>query len=469
MPRDGQRSGIADQIMGSAGSMNTMERYVIQESVTDAIAILDSAPIRPDLVPQTNAVRLTNRAPIAHLAIEKGLKALIDDLGGTYEQTHSLNDLCSALSKCDQQSADYLADAFDDAVKFFRYNANAKGFRQFRTLDDYLSKVGSKNAFDALRYWAIGEPPKGESPIPYLSLPIHREILCALWCLFLPNRRETVSDRVERKVAHAMFSGKRIAYGADDIHKERSIRWFKNWLFEEQPTCRSALEEAVRRNFAVKDDQFVIQTLRDAYEDLRQSKDPAVLYYIHKLSDLPKGSQSRDPDAVPEVEWFNDMKTAGMVVTPAGTHLGFIERYADGGWGITPSEDGLVQVTDIAGSMTDAKHYLVNRLTRRVTVAVNGELKPLRIVGDEDFFPPPLWTPYMVSPAGTAPRLPKYDLEFWDAQHGLCKGDEISVELQSEAGPGFASVLEGTVTTVAGPKVSIAGMETFMSKGTVES
>ena len=449
--------------------MNTMERYVIRESVADAIAILDSAPIRPDLVPQTNAVRLTNRAPIAHLAIEKGLKALIDDLGGTYEQTHSLNDLCSALSKCDQQSADYLAGAFDDAVKFFRYNAKAKGFRQFRTLDAYLSKVGNKSAFDALRYWAIGEPPKGESPIPYLSLPIHREILCALWCLFLPNRRDTVSSRVEREVARAMVNRKTMVYVEGDTLRETSIRWYKNWLTREHASFCGALEEAVRRDFAVTDDEFVIQTLRDAYEDIRLSKDPAVLYYIHKLADLPKGSQSRDPDAVPEVEWFDDMKTAGMVVTPAGTPLGFIERYADGGWGITPSEEGLVQVTDIAGSLTDAKHYLVNRLTRRVTIAVNGELKQLRIVGDKDSFPPPLWTSYMVNSAGTAPRLPKYDLEFWDAQHGLCNGDEISVKLQSEADPGFASVLEGTVTTVAGPKVSIAGMETFMSKETVES
>ena len=56
--------------------------------------------------------------------------------------------------------------AFDDAVRFFRYNANATGFRQFRTLEDYLFKVGNKNAFDALRYWAIGEPPQGRKPYP---------------------------------------------------------------------------------------------------------------------------------------------------------------------------------------------------------------------------------------------------------------------------------------------------------------
>ena len=70
------------------------------------------------------------------------------------------------------------------------------------------------------------------------------------------------------------------------------------------------------QRLGVKDDQFAVQTLRDAYEDLRQSKDPAVQYYIRPLTYLPEGSQRLNPDAVPEIEWRNHDQTRGRVLTP---------------------------------------------------------------------------------------------------------------------------------------------------------
>ena len=149
--------------------MDTMERYKIRASIKDVIAILDSAPIHRDLIPEANLVQLTNRAPIAHLAIERGLKALINEAGGSVEETHGLHRLYRDLKGRDQESGDYLAMAFQDSVGFYGYNVNAKGFGQFRSLDDYLSRVGTEKAFEALRYWAIGETGKGESPMPYIS------------------------------------------------------------------------------------------------------------------------------------------------------------------------------------------------------------------------------------------------------------------------------------------------------------
>ena len=156
-----------------------------------------------------------------------------------------------------------------------------------------------------------------------------------------------------------------------------------------------------------------------------------------------------------------------MVATPAGTPLGFVEKLADGGWGITPSEDGLVRVTEIARTLRDAKAYLVNRLTREVTVTVNGESKHLRMVGDRDFFPKPAWTGAPGTSMDTT--LDTYDLELWDSNHGLLPGEKVSMELQSEAGDRFVSVLEGTVTTVAEQKITISGTDVFKSRGTRES
>ena len=256
-----------------------------------------------------------------------------------------------------------------------------------------------------------------------------------------------------------MFGRRRISYGSDDSDKERSVRWYLDWLFKDHTTRCSALEEAVTEDFVVTDDRFVVQTLRDAYEDLRQSQDPAVRYYISTLNYLPEGSQRRNRDAVPLIEWLNRNQTNGMVVTPAGTCLGFVEKYPDGTWGITPSEDGLVRVTETARALRDAKAYLVNRLTRQVAVNANGQSKQLRTISNMDFFlPSRAWN------AGTDLAFDTYDVEFWDANHGLDTGEEVSMELQSDTYPKLVSVLRGTVTAVAGQKVSIKGAESSKSK-----
>ena len=106
--------------------------------------------------------------------------------------------------------------------------------------------------------------------------------------------------------------------------------------------------------------------------------------------------------------------------------------------------------------MADAKHYLVNRLTRQVTVNVNGKLKQLRIVSQRDFFPRPVWTQDTECSAET------YELEFWNSEHALQPGEAISIELRPKRGPGYASVLEGTVITVAEQKVSLLGQRSSL-------
>ena len=427
--------------------MDRMARYKVEESIEDVIKILDSAPVHRDLIREAETVQLTNRVPIAHLAIERGLKALIAEANGTPEPIHSLNKLYRDLGKLDKASSGFLAKAFEDAVRFFGYNVNVRGFKHFRSLYDYLSKVGTDNAFEALRYWAIGETPKGESPIPYISPLLHRELLCALLCLFHPFRRwQTVSDRVERTVAHAMTEGRSISWSAEDTHKEHSVTRYSTWL-NEHTSCCDAFREAVNQDFNIRDDEFVTQTLLNAWKDLRQSKDPAVRYYMSTLSDLPKGSQPRNPDAIPEVKWFDKDQTSGTVLTPAGTHLGFVEKYPDGRWEIDPSQEGPDGVPRTVKALADAKAFLVNRLTKQVTVTANEETKQLHVAGH---FPVPLST-------DAVDYTQIYDLDFWDANHGLGLGELILVKLQLEGSNSLVFALEGTVIKVSGQEVWIKG------------
>ena len=434
--------------------METMEEYKIEESIRDTIRILDSAEIRPDLILETNIVQITNRAPIAHLGIERGIKAAITEAGGKFDPKHSLNELYKALKDVNQEAADYLAEAFEDAVKFFGYRVKENGFGHFRSLDDYLSKVGTEKVFRAFRYWAIGEPL--HRGIRLVSLQIHRELLEALSCLFRSGRRERVSDRVEQEVKHAMFMRRHISWSSGDTAKELSVRQYKNWLFDEHDTCREALKEAVRKGFNVKDDEFISQTLKEAYQELSQSEDPAVRYFIDTLTYLPKGSQRRHRNARPEVEWLDRGKRNGKVVTPAGTALGFINKYSNGAWGIDPMA---AQVTDIAEELADARYYLVNRRTKQVTVTVQGVSKKLRIISGRNFLIPDL-------PHDKIGGTLKYTLEFWDWEHGLYDGDAIGVELPLATSPGYSDMLEGNVVGVSCQTVSIEGVEHFRRRRT---
>ena len=446
--------------------MELMDKYKIQASIDDVISILDSAPIKLDLNEETNIVQLANRIPIAHLAIERGLKALILQCK-LYDKGHSLNKLYRDLQECSSESADFLGKAFCDAVKFYGYNVKFKGFGHFRSLQDYLSKVGGEKTFELLRYWAIGETPSEENPIGLISQPVHRELLCALSCLFLRNSRQTVSDRVEATVTHAMFQGRHIHWNTDVTKKRDSVYWYKNWLFKKHPTRRSALIEAKQCEFAVrKDDEFVTETLRDAYDDLRQSKDPAVQYFINRCSYLPKGSQPRHLDAIPVVKW-NDMKTQGTVKTPSGTCLGLINRYADAAWGIRPAEPGLGGVTDIAEAQADAKRYLVNRLSNRVTVLINGNRKKLRIVGEPHLPADSEWTADVEDPKYFLSRTETIEMEFWDKEHGLQPEDDVVVAIPSRETPSIATCYEGSVTQVADQMVKMEGTEVVRQVGEV--
>ena len=437
--------------------MDRMERYKIEGSIKDVIAILDSAPIQRDMVPDVNFVQLTNRVPIAHLAIERGFKALITDTGARREKVHSLNALYRDLQRCNEEAARFLAGAFDDAVKFFGINVNASGRGHFRSLHDYLSKVGTDKAFDALRYWVIDHPDNRYNPIPYIFVPIHRELLCALACLFGPGRKETVSQRVEDSVWHSMFNGRDMSYTNIDTRKKRSVHAYQAWLINQNKSASSILKDAARTNFNGLNDEFIIQTLRAAHQELKESKDPAVRYFALRITYLTKGSQRRNRDAVPDVNWLNDAQTFGEVLTSAGTFLGFVEKYADGGWGIQPSESGLAQVADIAETFGDAKHYLVNRLTRQVEVIVNGETKLLRIVGERRslFFSvsDAEWT----ADCDQIDFKKEYELEFWDNTHGLVSGDQIVIKLRRHEFPGVIDILEGKVHSIDGHRVSIEG------------
>ena len=52
-----------------------IQQRMIRFSLQDSIRILDASPLKSDLIAQITAIRIMNRASIAHLGIERAFKA----------------------------------------------------------------------------------------------------------------------------------------------------------------------------------------------------------------------------------------------------------------------------------------------------------------------------------------------------------------------------------------------------------
>ena len=438
--------------MNDEKNTNLMDAYKIRDSIQDVLAILDSAPVQPDLVPERNLVQLTNRIPIAHLAIERGMKGLIKRAGGGQEETHSLGKLYDILRTIDIDSANFLAIAFEDAVNLYGYNPNRSGFEQFRSIEEYFSRVGGKKAFDALRYWAIGDPGTGETAIKFISPPIHREILCAVRSLLI-SRPETTSERVDSEIVYAMWNRRFIYWTNEDDERKTAIESYRNWLMKESNSPREALRSKVLTASLDFSHVYIEQVFREGWDDIQKVNDPAVRYYVNTLSYLQKDSQPQDPNAIPEVEWFTEC-IFGEVNTPGGNCLGFVEKWPDGAWAIDPLEQGFAGVKAVALKLKDAKNFLVDRLTSRVSVTVDGHRQVLRIIGNDYSLGGIIWSR---SREVTDDRMRAYDLVFWDDKHSLTEVRELSLVTMPEGDSRVVTVLKGVITWVAGANVTVEG------------
>lgn len=454
--------------------------HIVRESISDAIGILDSAPLRPSVFSPLNLMQIGNRIPVAHLAIEHGLKALIRDkvdqnsaneistwlADKSQGKIHSLEKLYSKLGEVDEGAAMFLSSAFDDTVKYFGYKPDRKGYKHFRSLHSYLSLVATSDVFKAMRYWVLEGTEEQNNTIALISPPIHREILCALRCLFFPDFRETVSERVVRSLIDARFNRSN-PYGYRSVIGERvSNSWSLERLTQENACARHVLETAEKMG---EDERALIaillQACIDGNADTTKSDDHAVLYFFNTLSYLRSGSQPQDPNVVVEEKCLKPDGASREIRTSAGFPLGWVRKLADGAWAVTPNEEGILGDKAIAWKLKDAKSFLVNRLTSKVIVETNGgEAKELRVFSRCHRWPRPKQanhdgSRYVGSSLQPHPDRVIYELQFWDAEHGLKLGDLVTMDLQlgnNNTHNGLSPIqLRGEVTSVDNQFISV--------------
>ena len=437
--------------------MGELERAVITHSVNDVIGILENQPVRPDMIVGLTVAQVMNRVSIAHLSIERAMKFVITEAGGDLVTNHDLPSRLKELRQYEPGSAKFLEEAFEAAVRHYRYNPNTTYMKHLQSLETYLRATGSDDHFQDIRYWELTQS-ADEIIVGQIYLTLHMELLHAMTeILEAPERpKDIVSTRVERAVKSVMVDNRELAclLGSD---KHRSVEAYIEWL-KGFKGCSEAITAAFKGDVAT-DNDLISETLREAYQELRESKDPAVSYFAETLTILPK--QQRD--AKPCLEWLGpEPFRPGKVSTPGGNVLGFIYRRADRTWAITPSRNGPVAVSAIAKSQTDARCYLADLLTRAVRITVGDKERQLRIVGEEhNLFKKDHEQVMQWFEGKAGAEEPIYQVTFWDNTHGITGNDVLRVEIPDRITQRYCEILEGKVTKVNDHEVFVQGTVHF--------
>ena len=392
-----------------------------------------------------------NRAPIAHLAIERTLKFLIHASDGHFGETHTLNRHLEMLRKCDPDADDFLSHAFDEAVRFYRFNTNAAELKHLRSLGQYFQETGTDDAFQKMRYWELGHSLQ-DVLIRRIDLRIHREILFALEQLLLrsdSHAPKTITHRVDALIRQPLLRKSGFKPGTP---RERAIESLVG-SHSQGKSWRSILKDAVQSGFDLGDGSLN-KDISEVYQQLLQADDPALRYHAEMcivLSRVPR-------DIVPDVRWIVPNKS-GEVHTPMDSTLGFIERGPNGVWyALSPTNYPSVPTE----TQTDARAYLGSLMSSLVAIIVEGEVRQLRIVGEEDDA-----LKVESDTRGTDQYDPShpatFNLEFWNADHGLDVHQAVKVELTTRYGG--LHQLEGRITSVQDQHVTIAGADVFATLG----
>lgn len=437
----------------SDNTNRSLHSSTIRISIDDVIKMLDVPSSGRDLIQEINVAYLVNRAPIAHLSIERVMKFLIHSAGASFEKRHHLHTLLDSLAKHDPNAADFLNRAFTDAVEFYQLNPNVPEYRHLKDLKEYLSLVGTESMFKLMRYWEIEQDMDSETirKLNRVSLRLHREILCALRGLLVSRKHSmTVSERVEAQLRHTFTNPTNLGY-VSGTPKETYVKRYIKWLISYK-TVREAVTAAKSNGFDIGHD-MASAIARKQYETLKDTNDPAIQHLLQIMDVLPK--QQRE--FLPTVDWIISDQY-GIVKSPAGTSLGEIERRPDRLWAITPHTSGLIYASALARTQTDARGYLADQLSVPLEVSSDGNTRTHQIVAQEPLMLFSVDQRFISEPDDIIGRDNKeLTLEFWSSDHGLQCGADVEVVYYQDPSSPLAEVLEGVVARIDKHEVTIIG------------
>lgn len=443
--------------------MNNQQDHHRYASIRDVINILDSASLKGnELVPEYRAMQIANRALIAHHAIEKGFKSRLNKEGLAYptdgKKGHDLSVLYQHTRNINQGAwAQSLSESYNDAVAFYEYDIQA--LPHLATLDTYLKRVGSTQMFKQMRYWLEDQTlsTNAVASIFGIVLPLHREILEALWPLVAFDQQRFVSERADDALRTEL---QRACAYSPGTSSEQSYQLIDQWL-QSYPDLRGALREAVQNNFCLEElDEGGNEMLRETFQrlytpDERQfvpflppSADPAIAFFIGSTRDIPPGSQNKFPDVEVDIQWLNSQHTKAEILTPAGETLGFIEKTAQSRW----HADTIWNNASVFSiDFSDAVQWLVSGHCKQISLTVDGQTLQRYIFSADNFLRE------LSGKTTGAGELHTYELDFWSKDHDLRVDTQVNITLKRDNKSRLGERLQGTVSYIEDGKVRILG------------
>ena len=388
--------------------------------------------------------RKLNRLLTAHIAIEGGLKYLINSTGTSYSRTHDLRVLLDQLRTCNSGVAASLDNAFAAATGFYGTDTQGPDYRHLASLQDYLKMAGSNEQYKRMRYVEL-ESSIDDPALESLHLEFHYEILCALEEAIQPLYG-TIFDRVEYFAQRAFLDSRRLESLAS--HSEASREAYQGWL-EEQDTYMEAIRSLTASLHAIGD-EHADSAARRAYSDLTGSEDLALRTVAYALI-------SAEPAQGGDIEtsvWRDEETGNRIVTTPAGDALGFIRLLPTGFWLATD------KVYDshpaCCRTESDARKYLAHLVLIDLPIVTERGSSSYRVVGRPLFQGSDarryLWIDASIW-AGSV--TDGFCLKLWDSHHDLRLGDHIEIRTHADSN----LYCSGRVTHIADHNVYVGETE----------
>ena len=225
-----------------------MERHKDEWDIKQVIRLIDSTPFRRDMVPGVNVAQIALHAHNAHLGIDRAIQSLLRYEEADYEQRHSLPYLFRRLQQVNIGAAEFLENAFDDAVRFYGYNPNRDGFGDLQGLEAYLAATGGEKAYNDMRY--VDEVDL------HANHPLHQDLNHSASRIAVciaaadrgfqnPGRFQNVLNCLSdtRLLEHVAISW----YNAEDEEQRNKVHSYLDWVKSIRPPYRDIIRDAHSR------------------------------------------------------------------------------------------------------------------------------------------------------------------------------------------------------------------------------
>ena len=427
----------------------------VARALEESIEMFDAVPMHNDLALEYSIPSYALRASMLHTALEQGMKEILRQHYGptAIPHTHELKKVHQLLPERHRQE---LNNAFEDAVKFYGFRTERNDLKHLSDLKTYLRTTSNDERFKIYRYWAI-EREEHWLAYPQADLLLSREIVRYIADKLTGFDKDiggpfTVSQAVERKIEETLF--RRCYQPLPQREQEDPDGWkadddqLTEWL-NGYSSCLTAIKYAFHSDFNVVNKQ-ASDILRNVHHDLASESDykvkPALQYALLTF----RAKSVECSVTIPALVEPGSNGRSISVKTPAGSSLGLAYERHDGLWTVTS-----ITGQNIAQSKGDAVGLLVNSRTEVVSVSVPGRHNYKARV----YFPNGRsW--FRIN--AIRPRDEGRSCEFWDSNHGLAKGDNITVVVPKRDDE-YGYRVDGTVQYVDNHEVTIGDATAFLT------